>query len=123
MRRSKKKVHSSPQQSDLEVVRTSSAYQGARTFISTPFSIFGTFLLVGGLLSLGFAVVSLTDGGFLLSLFPGLIAVICGLFCFGIASLGSAVFDIADCAIREDARARQREAKDAYVAYQAAQKL
>lgn len=116
----KKKSRQAAKQSDLESVRSASAYRGARSFVGMPFIISGVVFVLAAAATLVSAI-GTSEGAWMVPLC--LVPFISGLFCFGIAALGSTVFDIADCAIREDARARQREAKEAYMAYQAVQKI
>jgi hypothetical protein len=92
--------------SELELLRSGSAYQGARSFLGIPFIIFGCLFFAG-------AAVSLVTMGIL----AALVQVICGLFCLGIVALAGALFDLADCALRAETRDKAREARDAYDAY------
>lgn len=62
-------------------------------------------------------------GGIIFGLGPAFICTLVALFFFGISALGSAIFDIADAAVRRHAMDKHREAKEAYQAYQASQDL
>lgn len=106
----------------LQTVRSETNYKGARDFFGTPFIIAGSVLLLPAILG---AMVMFTSasGRTPLVLLGSIISLITSLFCFSISSLGSAVFDIADCAIREDARKRHREARESYEAYRESAEL
>jgi len=122
----KKKASKSTTVSPLESIRKASAYDGMRAFFGMPFILVGcgffVLSLIPGLLGLQLFL----DDGLLKALplwVPAMVLLISGLFFFSLSALGSAIFDIADCAVRSEARAAQREAREAYDAYRAAQNL
>jgi hypothetical protein len=110
------KNHGKGKGSELASLRSVSAYQGARGFLGVPFILFGSLFCAGAALAM---VMAFTAGGsgIALGLLASIIALICGLFCFGIVALAGALFDVADCALRGETRAMAREAREAYEAY------
>jgi hypothetical protein len=105
--------------SPLEAIRSDSAYGSARTFVSLPFAVMAVLYLVGAALS----VLSLFSSGEFnwMAVLPLGICLLVGLTCCGIVALGGALFDLADCAVRAEARAKSHEAREAYKNYQAEQ--
>jgi hypothetical protein len=106
----------------LDTVRSQTSYPAARWFFGLPFLLVGSFSIVIGLIGIAVSLTS-SDEGRALALWGAGIAVISGLFLLGISALGSAIFDMADAAIRADARACHREARESYEAYRASQSM
>jgi len=103
--------------SPVEVIRQATLYGRARDFFGSPFQIVGGVVLAGCALGIVAAFQSGGGVGFLLSLLGYGFGVLFGLFLLSIPILANAVFDIADCALRADAREARRESKVAYDAY------
>lgn len=105
----------------LESLRSETAYGSARTFVSLPFSVMAGLYLAGAALSV-VSMFSSREFGWM-GLLPLGICLLVGLTCCGIVALGGALFDLADCAVRADARAKHQAAVDAYKSYQAGNQL
>ncbi len=81
------------------IVRSQSFYQAERTAVGIPLGTAGGLLIIGGLWIWGYAFgFSIIGAAACLSAFAA------GLLCFGLNALASAVFDIADCHLRREAR-------------------
>ena len=74
------------------------------------------FMVMGVLAMMSF-VWQIVTGAWFLSLGALVVAV----FCFGLIALAGAIFDLADCAILAEVRAKAKESKDAYEAYRSIQ--
>jgi hypothetical protein len=108
--------------SPLENLRHETAYGSARFILGLPFLFSGCLAIFSALCYL----VSGFNSGwqyFLISLVPVAISLLAAAFFFSVSALASAIFDIADAAVRRHAMDKHREAKEAYQAYQASQDL
>lgn len=108
--------------SGRDAIRAESNYTGGRDLFGLPFKILGSLALVAALLRAAMLfttpeIRSLETVAFTLSSFMA------ALFFFGLSSLGAALFDLADCAIRRDARDRAEDAKAAYQNYQQSNRI
>ena len=103
--------------SALESLRSETAYGSARTFVSLPFSLLAGLYLAGAALSL---LALFSSGEFnWMAMLPLGICLLVGLTCCGLVALGGALFDLADCAVKAEARAKYQASVEAYKTYQA----
>lgn len=90
------------------IIRAQSFYQSERTAFGVPLAILGGLLIIGSLGSWGYFT------GWSPAAMPAALAVAtAGVLCFGISALGTAVFDIADCHLRSEARTLTKESNGA----------
>ena len=106
----------------LDSIRKSTGYPGARMMFGLPFLITGcAYLLIGGWVVISNASHILNTSEFnsanFFSFVAGAACLVAGLFALGITFLADAIFDIADCSIRNDSRETMRISKEAYEAY------
>lgn len=102
--------------SGRDLIRSESNYTGGRDLLGVPFQILGWLGLLAAVirsvtLFIAPELRSVETIGFAMASFMS------AMLFFGISALGSALFDLADCAIRRDARDRAKEAKEAYQNY------
>lgn len=113
----KKKRTSRPASDEI---RAATAYGSARLFFGLPFIITGAiFLLLAAFWVFAGAAAfnemqGIESGGAVVALIPAAGLALAGMFCFAIASLASAIFDIADAARLKHARDKAAEALAAY---------
>lgn len=111
------KKSKTPTKSPLDILRKQTAYGSARTCLSLPFIIAGTIYMAAVCYCLLSAYRgSEFDWSYMLPLGLCLLA---SLTCWGIVALAGALFDMADCAVKSETRARLRDAKDAQQAIHA----
>lgn len=106
----------------ISSVRNSSAYGGARTFFGLPFAIAGAVMIVGAVLCL-FIGLQAESAARWVALGYAVAAIIGGLFFLSIPALAGAIFDMADCSLRNEAREAARDAKAAYDQYRRNEEL
>lgn len=96
----------------LDVVRAGTSYGGARWMLSAPFMVMGMICLIA------FVVQLIGAPAMWFLAIPSLIG---ALFSFGVIALAGALFDLADCAVLAEVRAKARESREAYDTYRATQ--
>ena len=101
-----KKATASP----LNQLRKQTAYGMARFFLSVPFCIAGVIMVVLHALALG--------SGNILQAITGMVW---GLFLLSVPAIAHGFFDMADCALRQDQRDTERDARQNYEAYKKSQ--